>query len=517
MQVSKASCPGGRVTPGSTLKYTVNYSNQSDATTGATSAVLVDTIPVTTTVTDAGGGNVSQDGATVTWNLGNLAIGEGGTKTFTVFVPGSLNNTDLINNVELSAANGVTVSAQAITPVSNEGASASGRAFGVRADLLGGGILASDPDIGPRPDTNTSNPGQEEGVTVPGIIDVGLLKVVKSDSVSNTDANASAIATTSDVAINLPGVSVTAKSVVARSVSHANGFTADSSRAGSKVQDLVINGVKHQDVTDSKTFDVNDPITGKLLARVSVLETIADGAAGSAVQPQSGFFRSGLTVQGIHVQVFDTTTLGQVVTSDVIVAHANSTVNFPSGLACGAAIARVSGDAFVMATKAPSPPAALSIIGLVNLPITGGLVETSVSSLSFGSGSGTSRTEGTLVPLRAFSFAETERLDIGATATATSIRAEVDTATLPGKTTIKDLKILGTDVCLALGATGTCTPPPDTVLVLDTAGGPAIVVLNEQAGLGGRVNAVHIYFIGSGSSGTGFAETIISSAFASTS
>jgi hypothetical protein len=75
-------------------------------------------------------------------------------------------------------------------------------------------------------------------------------------------------------------------------------------------------------------------------------------------------------------------------------------------------------------------------------------------------------------------------------------------ASSTGDTTLANVNLAGTDVCAALGLSGTCHPAPNTVFL----GIPqAVIVFNEQIpGPSGpgvselRVNAIHIYVLGQG-------------------
>jgi hypothetical protein len=64
------------------LTYTLHYANQSNST--ISNATLMLTTPSGTTVTDTGGGTDAQ--GVITWDLGTLGSGEGGTRSATVTV-----------------------------------------------------------------------------------------------------------------------------------------------------------------------------------------------------------------------------------------------------------------------------------------------------------------------------------------------------------------------------------------------------------------------------------------------
>lgn len=526
-EVEKLSCPTGKATPGQQIDYDLRATNLGpEPGTALTNARLVDDLPDEVVFLSASAGGVYDASShTVTWDLGTLAPGESRTLTVTgrvlVDVPSGT-----------TATNVATLTADVIAPrthstsvlVTVEGASASGRAYGIRADLLGGELLEPDPDVGPTPDTDVQNPDRliqvDESV---GDASVGadLLSVVESHSVDNTGAEDTAMATTAGISISVPGVELSTSSVVARSSSSATAFDAGSTRDGSKVQDLVVNGTIYGDVSEPITITVTDPLLG-VMAEVFVLETTPSGAAAGETQPVDGFFVSGQEVNAIHVAVHDNPATPVNEATDVIVAHAESRATFPSGLACGESIPWVAGDAYLLDTPKLEPPAGATQLGLVTLGSTGGDETSAVADTSpLGAVTGQTHTDGTLDPLEAHSSAVYENVDLqGEAIKATTIESGSDTvgATSTGFTTIADLVIAGTDVCSALGRSSTCQPAPNTVLVLDE--GNVIVLLNEQISDGGlRVNAVHIFVVGEGNP-FGLpvgAEIVLSSSFTDTS
>jgi uncharacterized repeat protein (TIGR01451 family) len=77
------------VPAGATLTYTLSYSNSGNA--DATSVVLTDTIPASTSFVSATGGG-TLNGSTVTWPLGTLAAGGSGSVQMTVQVASPMTN-----------------------------------------------------------------------------------------------------------------------------------------------------------------------------------------------------------------------------------------------------------------------------------------------------------------------------------------------------------------------------------------------------------------------------------------
>jgi uncharacterized repeat protein (TIGR01451 family) len=100
----------GKVVPGDTIKYTISFSNTGQIT--ATSVILVDDydevlIKSISNITGEG----EDDGKTITWELGTLASGKGGSVSYEAtlkdtFPPGSVSmeNTATINSDETEPA-----------------------------------------------------------------------------------------------------------------------------------------------------------------------------------------------------------------------------------------------------------------------------------------------------------------------------------------------------------------------------------------------------------------------------
>ncbi|MGH9274388.1 MAG: hypothetical protein ACRDZU_07055, partial [Acidimicrobiales bacterium] len=181
LSVSKTACPATSAVPGGQLTYTINYSNAGPGT--ATNAVLTDTVTSGGLILDGGGGVVSADRTTVTWNLGTIAPNTGGTKTITVDVTAS--NGGSVNDTATLTSNGGTASATPAivsTPVSNAGASTHGSAFGLDARLFGVPLLAGVLPIDLLGNVSSVQPGTPADaaktalpVNVPGVLSAGII------------------------------------------------------------------------------------------------------------------------------------------------------------------------------------------------------------------------------------------------------------------------------------------------------------------------------------------------------
>lgn len=108
LAIVKEASPQGTVAAGSQIAYRLSYSNT--GTDIAQSAQLVDTLPDffggAAPVILSGGGTYDSSTRTVTWNLGDIAVGGTGSRDLVMQVPnGSVNGTSFTNLVSLSATN----------------------------------------------------------------------------------------------------------------------------------------------------------------------------------------------------------------------------------------------------------------------------------------------------------------------------------------------------------------------------------------------------------------------------
>lgn len=103
---TKLNSPTGQVDTGSTIHYSLVYTNTGAAP--ATGVVITDNVPGTTTVVVSsitGGGTASSGGSspggTITWNIGTIAAGASGTVGFDVVVNSIPSNGSINNNASL--------------------------------------------------------------------------------------------------------------------------------------------------------------------------------------------------------------------------------------------------------------------------------------------------------------------------------------------------------------------------------------------------------------------------------
>lgn len=490
LNVNKSACTTNPIPNNGLLSYTITYSNTGSAP--ATNTVLTDTIPAGTTVADSGGGVPTTSGGqtTITWTIGTLAAGGSGSKTFTVGV-GPTTTGPLVNSATITSTETSATSNTVTNTVSNAGASASGRAYGVYANVLN--ILP----VGPVPDV-TGNQSKSLLSLSNAVLSLGVLNASNTQSVTATQASDTAVASVANVGVNLLGLSVHADAIVARSQSIATGSTATSITNGSEVLGLTINGQTIGDVSSPRVIFVVNAL-GIKIAEVDVLQQV--GASGAALggapgaQPQNGFFNSGVGVNGLHITLLNGT-------ADVVVSHAESKAKFPTGTPCNGTGPYVIGGAVIASEYVVSPIVQQYLeVNPIILPSTGGDVSATIDALTLAplgtaSNTGGDSTHGTLSPLQAHSSAEVDNtVLLGGAIKADVIKstASATSSTLSGSTTILNLRIGNLPISVL------ANPSPNTVIIDVTR--TLKLVVNEQIVGSGHViavNAIHLYVLGPG-------------------
>ncbi|MFP5371290.1 MAG: choice-of-anchor P family protein [Actinomycetes bacterium] len=500
LTIGKTACPSVAV-PGGVLTYTITFGNAGTGT--ATGVVVTDTVPDGTTVVDAGGGTV--DGGTIAWNVGSLGPNQSQTRTVKVLVHAG-NGATLSNTATVSAANADPASTGAVlTPVSNAGATTTGRAYAADANVLQLDLIKKlklvSTEAPPSPD---SEQAQLASLTLPGLVELGLITDTSKSEIGN-DARSTAAAQVAGV--NLLGGAIRADLVRGQSTSKADANFATGSSAGSSFTNLRIFGVNNgnpiTNVAPNTTVDVKNPLLPKqTLARAVLLEESKTAAF------TNGKFTATHQVNMIHVtlvQPFLTLPKG----TEIVVAHADTTASFPSGLACGARPGLVSGDAYnawVNGTIAGQQFANVQVgdaritpLGgsdsdgvAANIPgvVTNATVANTASGSIAGDPSATARSRAenvnVLSALRPGGLVTADAIDVRSTSTTTA-----STATTAFQTTFVNLRVAG----IAVGA----TVSPNATIVVNVAGLTAVVVLNEQTSVNGTkdtfgtVNAIHVY------------------------
>jgi uncharacterized repeat protein (TIGR01451 family) len=538
--LDKSSCPQDEVVPGGLLTYTMDWGVHGRDLDGVT---IVDTLPAGVEFISASPAPTSAPAAgesgEVVWEFGHVADGTTGTVTIEARAANDAELGSTLTNRARISADGIPAKESTddvlVTLGSESGTDE--RAFGasLRLPVLGEVVK-------PTPDTDVENPDALLNFEDPisgDILQVDLLDVQEGGETNSTGARSNAIATTGEVRVLDQDPTdgedwlVTATAVRAVSSSFADKSTAGSSTAGSVLKHVTIDGNNIGTITEPTTITLTDPVLGTTTT-IALLEETRSGAADGVEQPDGDTFSSGMSLNGIHVNVTDATDEMLV---DLKVAHADSEATFRSGLGCGADQPSVSGHGFALGTTADE-----TIIDDENvlhdgevattfLPSTGGedtatlehagplmngeliLAESNtafshtIGAVDDEANTAEASTEAQIEDLKLLEHQDSPAEPPDFVLTAGLIRAEVTAGATgdpsqeaTGSTTLVDVDIEGMDVCEALGLESTCTPAPNTPLQI---GGNLLVVLNEQIpgpsgeGLASMtVNAIHIYVLG---------------------
>jgi uncharacterized repeat protein (TIGR01451 family) len=519
-QVTKTACPQASVVPGGFLTYTITYKNIGNGT--ATQATIVDTIPVGSSVADPGGGTISTDGRTVTWQVGPLAPGAGGTKTLVVLVTASSGAT-LTNSVTMSSPQAQTTSTdQVSTLVSNAGAVTHGSAYAVdvKVPLLG-------QEIGPiNPASSTASaavPGptaddQQLGpVDVPPLVHADLVEDTSTSQVTSTSLST---ATSETAFVSLLSGAIKADVAKGVSQSEAGPMAATYGSPGSYFTNLVINGSSVASVKPNTHVTVYLPGTKVKLADAVLLEESGHASL------TNGLWSSDHQINVVHVTLV--APLGTFPSgTEIVVNHAQSDATYPTGLACGTTPSTVSGDAYSAYAKGVVD-GFVEVTGQVGdavLPPYGGADSDGAATVSIPSGvlagAATNSTSGSLTRTANATSAATiagvnliggvvtaDLIDVTSSSSATGTSASTTfgstcanstcpTACVTTSPCFVNLAINGTTI---VGADGGTVAPNTTYRILEPDGSILLIVLNEQKGgsdgaanTNGTINAIHIY------------------------
>jgi hypothetical protein len=519
------------------LTYTISYSNSGAAP--ATNAVLVDTIPTGTQVSDAGGGTVS--GNTITWNVGTIpAHSSTLTKTIVLLVTAS-NGDALHNSVTLSSPDAAASATFTLdTPVSNAGAITHGSAYGVDVNLLGVKLIDQFGKVSTVAPPSPAAAAKEIGpVSVPGVVTIDL---VRQTSGSSLTTQAVSTATSTIANVNLLSGAIKADAIYGVSQSLATPFTASYNSTGSNFVGLVIQGAKGPvalgAVAPNTSVTVYNPLLPKQkLASVVLYEE--NGTAGLT----NGSWSASHKVNMIHVtllQPFLTLPAG----AQIIVAHAQTDAKYPNGLACGTTPNTVSGKAFTAFANGTflGNTVVNAQVGDAELPPTGGSNSDAPLAVSIPglvtTLTGFNATSGATSPNPNATSSSVvhstnllgglitaDLLDVKSSSSANGTTAStgfgstcgVDacpsgcTAGLP---CFVNLAVNGKSI---VGINGGTIKPNTTIAIPRPDGSIVLVILNEQI-LGGNgtkdtegtINAIHVYVLNN--SGVISAEVIVASA-----
>ena len=504
------------VVGGDSITYTLTYGNTGSSP--ATGTQIVETVPTGTNFSSCTGGCVV-DGSTVTWSIGTVNPGGGGSVTLTVEVRADVNTCSICNTAQIKSPDqngGLAVNSNQVCVLASPGpdpstANANGDALGLKvyAPLLG--IPLVNVSISHAASTQTG-PGQaaddDNFVSLDILGVVGLASVAHADVLTTTSASQVTAATgarqtsTSEVlGLNVLSGVVTADAVRSVASTTASGTASSFSAAGTTLVNLKVLG---SPVTDTST-NVKIPLDGNLVNRllygrgsyVAVNEQTGTTSGPASGQLSGGIYKADLTVTAVRVVVTGGTiggllTLGGPPVEVTIAKSVAHSEHKQTTLCPGATRTQaVSGHAFIASAQV-DPLLSTSTVGYVEIPASGGSDHEGVAASvlpadgsvvttadavadSTGTNGATSST--------ASSYAQTAGLCVlklvspSCLISATLIRSQANSSATASS---RSSNATGTQFVnlVVAGIPIAGTPPPNTTITLPL--GLGYVVLNEQ-------------------------------------
>jgi hypothetical protein len=495
--------------PGGLVTYDVTVSNDSEATDPVTITMLFDNV-----VGELEGdddcqiGTVLQPGQSCSFSFTAEVTGSAGTSV-TNIVTVTVKDDE---NVSTSDDDDHTVTIVCVpVPGDPAGATANGNAYAAKVFVPG--LIPIDITL-PDPIATSSQagvgdpPADENSVLDEDIAGIVALQVLSAGSDAEiTTARATDHSEATVAKVNLLGGTVVAEAVTASATANATDAGASTGSFDSTIAKLTVAGVGVVDVKPGAV--VNVPGVGTLY----VYER------NNHVDPTNPNVAD-LTVNMLRLVV----TLGPLNGTEIIVSHAEAHAKFPAAKFCGARPqGTVSGDAAIANILINPPLLDAHIVTAGPLPESGGsdLAQVALVGPVFfettkliGAQAATAKTEGAFDGHQSASqsqaeVASAELLKMGldpALISAQAIESHTSSvandvgAASEGSTTLVNLTINGTNVCIELGLGPVCEPPPNTDIVTDLV----LIRLNEQIeDTSGNstditVNAIHIFVLGEG-------------------
>jgi uncharacterized repeat protein (TIGR01451 family) len=504
------------VAPLNTITYTITVTNPAASSTApATDTDVSDTLPGGTTFSSCGGGDsCGESGGIVTWDIGIVDVGETVVLTLTVTVGFDV-GCQICNTASVSSPDDLdspVVSDEVCIGTVPQGnpanAHSSGNAYGLDASVLGmhldalglplSSVSSSQSGVG----SDAPDPAVFAPVDVPDIATADVFKSTTGADVSGALRQAQNTSTAEVLGLNLLEGAITADVVRAVATTTETEAGASISASGSTIENLRINGDEIDDITPNKTVAINDsdgnPIGYAVLFEQKGGTTTPSGLKG-------GTYIGDLTVNMIHVFLGVAHPLGEGPGTEIVVAHANVTADFPQAELCSTPPVKTA-LASAFAARALIPDGEGNLVEIVKglsgpTPSNGGAAHQDLGAFStmIGSfGAVESDSQSTTDPVEADAFDQVNRLNLlGGAITATLLRAQVHSeASAAGALSNAD----GTKfVDLIVAETPISNEPAVDDRIVDLPG-IGFVILNEQtpsagpAGSSGiTVTSIHIF------------------------
>jgi uncharacterized repeat protein (TIGR01451 family) len=486
--------------PGDTITYTLTYSNSGDGP--ATNVTINESVPAGTEFVSCSD-SCTTNGSSVSWSIGTVPPGGGGSVTLTLRVlPDAgceICNVATISSTDEDPISSNEVCIRVIPEARPELANAHDSAFGAQVVVPAVGlnqtfapVSSSQSGVG-----SDSTSDQELNVDVPfesgSILQADVMRTSSTSTVTASPAEAVHTSVAETVNLNVLDGLVTASAVRAVATTRADGGSSSFSSLGSAFKDLFVDAdgaggadpVAYNNVNPNTTVDLSAAFG--VGSYVTLFEQI--GTTSSPTGLSGGTYAADLTVNMIHVHLTDALpgplTPGDQ-TADVIVANAVAHSDFPQTTVCAVSKKRsVSGHAFI-ASEQTDPSALPVLFGYVDIPPTGGHAHQDLDAFSTSVltvEASTSDSEGTVTGnnASASSYAEANSVcalpgTSGCAVSATVVRSQSNSAADASGAASNDggTQFLGVTV---LGIPVASAPPRNTVLELPGIG---YVILNEQ-------------------------------------
>ena len=401
------------VAAGGQITYTLVYANEGNA--DATNVTITEATPVGTkwvscnpTCTQTG---TPPNVTSVSWNVGTVEGGDGGSLTYVVEVLDTVGctvcNIATIASIDQDGpdsdtAGGDPISSNQLCIGSNPGprpagANANGTATGLHLEqaLLGiNTTLPANADGGP---PKTSVDSSQSGIGTDGedrsVLTVnvpnptGVLAKVQAvrastvSTVSGAPAKAGTLSVAETAGVNLLNGVVTADLVRAVAGAEATGESArnDSGPSGgsSFVNLKVLGKAVKANVAPGTTIDLPDLVFGND-SYVKLMEVNNSTSRPGPNEQSGGTYSADTTVTAIRVRISSPTR------TDIIISQAKAHADFPQTQICEAMRRQsVSGHAYT-ASEITNPPILPALVGFVQIPASGGFAHQQLAEASIG-------------------------------------------------------------------------------------------------------------------------------------
>jgi hypothetical protein len=411
------------------------------------------------------------------------------------------NGGSVTNTATLTSPDSPTRTASTTTPVSFGDASTEGTAYPLDVRVLGGLVVLnklfsshSEAPGGPAFDNDALLSNQSPPL-IPGVLQVGLLNSASASKL--TSAGATSTSYSEVASVNLLAGLVTSKTIRAVSSSTATAFGGSTSKAGSTIEELKVNGVAYANVAPGTKIDVLALNLLGIKVKVAEAYVLEETKTGSAA---NGHFTVTHSVNVLRVRLL--VPLGGLPAGvDIVVGHAESSATYPQGLACGTVANTVGAEAFtafvstILGTQAKIGEASIIPLGGTSsngvVAVVPGVVSTATV---FNYATGNAAVPSSLATSHVEDLNVLNGLVTANVIDATSSSPNASTTNLG--LTFVNLRVAGLVINLPVAPNTTITiPQPDGSLVTVVLNEQHVVSTPDGKNTWGEVNAVHVYVL----------------------